>query len=144
MSRPLRDRFEALGVLLDEVVIDQALGDDHVGHRVEQPDVGARPQLQVRSAMSAIQIARGSATTSVAPPLHGPLHLHRDDRMGLGGVAMPMTNRKSASRISPIEFVIAPAPNVVTRPATVGACHVAAHWWTLLVPKAARASFCIR
>ena len=34
---------------------------------------------------------------------------------------------KEASRISGMEFVIAPAPNIVTRPATVGACQVAAH-----------------
>jgi hypothetical protein len=39
----------------------------------------------------------------------------------------PVTKRKSTSRISGIEFVIAPAPYVVTRPATVGACQVAAH-----------------
>jgi hypothetical protein len=39
----------------------------------------------------------------------------------------PMTKRKSASRISGMEFVIAPAPYVATRPATVGACQVAAH-----------------
>jgi hypothetical protein len=38
-----------------------------------------------------------------------------------------MTKRKSVSRISSMEFVIAPAPNMVTSPATVGACHVAAH-----------------
>ena len=39
----------------------------------------------------------------------------------------PITNINSESRISSIEFVIAPAPNIVTRPATVGACQVAAH-----------------
>ena len=59
-------------------------------------------------------------------------------------VLLPMTNIRSVPRISGMEFVMAPAPNMVTRPATVGACHVAAHEWTLLVPKAARASFCIR
>ena len=65
--------------------------------------------------------------------------------MGWASVVLdPMTNIRSVSRISGIELVIAPAPNMVTRPATVGACHVAAHWWQLLVPKAALDSFCTR
>ena len=65
--------------------------------------------------------------------------------MGWASVVLePMTKSRSASRISWMELVIAPAPNIVTRPATVGACQVAAHWWQLLVPNAARESFCIR
>ena len=48
--------------------------------------------------------------------------------MGWASVVFdPMTNMSSVSRISGIEFVMAPAPNMVTRPATVGACQVAAH-----------------
>ena len=95
------------------------------------------------SAIVDIQIERGSATTSVAPACTA-----RFISIAMIGCAslvlLPMTNRKSASRISPIEFVIAPAPKVVTRPATVGACHVAAHWCTLFVRNTARASFCTR
>ena len=96
-----------------------------------------------RSAIVVIQIERGSATTSLAPR-----RLARFISMAMIGCAsvvlLPVTKRKSASRISPIELVIAPAPKVVTRPATVGACQVAAHWCTLLVPNTARASFCTR
>ncbi len=78
------------------------------------------------SAIEVIQIARGSATTMVAPACTA--RFISIAMMGWASdVLLPMTKRKSASRISPIEFVIAPAPNVVTRPATVGACHVAAH-----------------
>ena len=88
-------------------------------------------------------MARGSATTIVAPRL-----MARFISMAMMGCAslvlLPMTNRKSASRISPMEFVMAPAPKVVTRPATVGACHVAAQECTLFVPNTARATFCTR
>ena len=90
--------------------------------------------------MLVIQMARGSATTRVAPR-----RTARFISIAIIGwaseVLLPITKRKSASRISCIEFVIAPAPKVVTRPATVGACHVAAHWWTLLVPNTARDNF---
>ena len=41
------------------------------------------------------------------------------------------------------EFVIAPEPNEVARPATVGACHVRAQWSMLFVPTTERNSFCI-
>jgi hypothetical protein len=40
-----------------------------------------------------------------------------------------------------MELVMAPLPNVVTRPATVGACQRRAQWSRLLVPSTARASF---
>ena len=53
----------------------------------------------------------------------------------------PLTKRNSASAISSMLFVIAPAPNDLTRPYTVGACQVAAHEWTLLFPTTPRASF---
>ncbi|MBK6768258.1 MAG: hypothetical protein IPG72_04385 [Ardenticatenales bacterium] len=99
--------------------------------------------FRCRSAMDAIQIERGSATTSLAPR-----RTARFISIAMIGCAsevlLPMTNRKSASRISPMEFVIAPAPNVVTRPATVGACQVAAHWWMLFVWNTARESFWTR
>ena len=79
-----------------------------------------------QSAMSASQMRRGSATASLAPRPTA-----RFISMAMTGCASvvlePMTKRKSASRISGIELVIAPAPYVVTRPATVGACQVAAH-----------------
>ena len=78
------------------------------------------------SAISDSQIARGSATISLAP--RATARFISIAMMGCASVVFdPMTNSKSASRISGIEFVIAPAPNMVTRPATVGACHVAAH-----------------
>ena len=80
-----------------------------------------------KSAISAIQISRGSATISFAPFCRA--RFISIAMIGWASVVFePITNIKSVSRISLIEFVIAPAPNMVTRPATVGACHVAAHW----------------
>jgi hypothetical protein len=37
-------------------------------------------------------------------------------------VLVPMARMQRASAKSPMEFVMAPEPNVVARPATVGAC----------------------
>ena len=95
------------------------------------------------SAIPESQMARGSATISLAP-----LWTARFISIAMMGCAsvvlLPITNSRSTSRISGMLLVIAPAPNIVTRPATVGACQVAAHWWQLFVPNAARASFCIR
>jgi hypothetical protein len=50
-----------------------------------------------------------------------------------------MTSSTFASSISPIEFVMAPDPKVVARPATEGACQVLAQWSMLFVPTPARA-----
>ena len=78
------------------------------------------------SAISVSQMARGSATTRRAP--RRTARFISIAMMGWASVVFePVTKRKSASRISSMEFVIAPAPNMVTSPATVGACHVAAH-----------------
>ena len=55
----------------------------------------------------------------------------------------PMTKNILAFSKSAKELVIAPEPNVVARPATVGACQVRAQLSMLLVPITARKSFCI-
>jgi hypothetical protein len=55
-----------------------------------------------------------------------------------------MTSITWAFSISLIELVMAPLPNVVARPATVGACQSLAQWSILLVCSTARASFCSR
>ena len=47
----------------------------------------------------------------------------------------------SASRISPIELVIAPLPKACTRPATVELCQRRAQWSILFVPILARKNF---
>ncbi len=54
-----------------------------------------------------------------------------------------MTKMTGAFSISRMEFVIAPAPSVEARPATVGACQVRAQWSILLVPMTARMNFII-
>ena len=59
-------------------------------------------------------------------------------------VLEPITKMQSAFRISPMELVIAPLPKAIARPATVELCQSLAQWSTLLVPRAARASFCRR
>ena len=56
----------------------------------------------------------------------------------------PMTKSIVLSAISPMEFVMAPEPKAVTRPATVGLCQVRAQWSTLFVPITARMNFCSR
>ena len=85
-------------------------------------------------------MALGSATMSLAP--RRTARFISMAMMGWASVVLdPITKSKSASRISGMLFVMAPAPNIVTRPATVGACQVAAHEWQLLVPNAARANF---
>jgi hypothetical protein len=40
-----------------------------------------------------------------------------------------------------MEFVMAPLPNAIARPATVELCQRRAQWSTLFVPMAARANF---
>ncbi len=62
----------------------------------------------------------------------------------LSEVLEPMIKMQSLFLSSEMELVIAPLPNAVTRPATVGECQRRAQWSTLLVPITARASFCIR
>jgi len=52
-----------------------------------------------------------------------------------------MTNSTSLFSISAREFVIAPEPNTVARPATVALCQYRAQWSTLFVPMAARMNF---
>ena len=53
----------------------------------------------------------------------------------------PITKMTSASSISSSEFVIAPAPKVAPKPATVLAWHNRAEWSMLLVPNTIRANF---
>jgi hypothetical protein len=58
-------------------------------------------------------------------------------------VLVPMARTHLASLISPREFVEAPLPKVVTRPATVGACQRRAQWSMLFVPSATLPNFCM-
>ena len=55
----------------------------------------------------------------------------------------PITKKSLALSKSAKELVIAPEPNAVARPATVGACHVRAQWSMLFVLNTARKSFCM-
>ena len=77
------------------------------------------------SASSAKPVFLGSTTISLVPFLTACFILL--PIIGWASVALePMTNNNSAPRISSIEFVMAPLPNVAARPATVGACQVLA------------------
>ena len=80
LGRVLRQRHElapfleraGLAALGDERLVDEAFGDHHVRERVDQRDVGARPQLAGGSrpatcGLRTRSIARGSATISFAP-----------------------------------------------------------------------------
>lgn len=55
----------------------------------------------------------------------------------------PITKNIFARENSLNELVMAPEPNEVASPATVGACQVRAQWSILFVPNTARKSFCI-
>jgi len=56
---------------------------------------------------------------------------------------VPMQKINLALANSPKEFVMAPEPKEVARPATVGACQVLAQWSILFVLNTDRKSFCI-
>ena len=82
----LADRVEVLGVLADVVLVLQALLEDHVHHRVEEPDVRSRAELQV-----ALRDLRQPDPARVrdderGPVAHGPLDPQREHRMRLGRV----------------------------------------------------------
>ena len=62
--------------------------------------------------------------------------------MGLGHVGADHEEHLARGK-SAKELVMAPEPNVVASPATVGACQVRAQWSMLLVLITARKSFCI-
>ena len=95
------------------------------------------------SARAAIHVVRGSHTISRAP-LRRAFFIS-SPTIGWASVGLaPIRNSVCTSRISAIELVIAPDPNAMASPATVGAWQVVAHWSMLLVPPAVRASFCIR
>ncbi len=96
---------------------------------------GAR--LSQTSARLAIQVLRGSATTSLAPFARASFRYR--ETMGCPSVGFePKRKRVSISGIWSSEFVAAPAPRLVARPATVGACQTRAQLSTLLEPTAQR------
>ena len=95
------------------------------------------------SARRAIQVLRGSQTIRLAPR-RSAFFISRPT-IGCASVGFaPMRNSVWTFLISPMELVMAPEPKAAARPATVGAWQVVAHWSTLFVPPAARASFCVR
>jgi hypothetical protein len=85
------------------------------------------------SAIRRISVRLGSAAISFAPRVIARLICL--PIMGWVAVALlPMTKIQAASPISEIEFVMAPLPKVVARPATVGECQRRAQWSILFVP----------
>ena len=96
-----------------------------------------------RSASRTKSTSMGLATMSLAP-----LRTARRTfiaRTGWASVALvPMARMHLAFLKSSMLLVIAPLPNVVARPATVGACQRRAQWSTLLVRSTALPNFCIR
>ncbi|MOA01830.1 hypothetical protein D3C78_1212560 [compost metagenome] len=79
-----------LAALLDEALVDQPLGDDHVGQRVEHGHVGARPQLQVQlgAGMRAVDQVDAPRVDDDQPRAftQAPLELGAEHRVGVGGV----------------------------------------------------------
>jgi hypothetical protein len=81
------DGFVSLGVLRDEGVVGETLLDDHVGHRVQEPDVAARAELQVPLGEGGHPDRTWIRDDERRPATDGALHLHRDDGMRLAGIA---------------------------------------------------------
>ena len=78
--------LDALGVLGDVRVVLQAFLEDHVQHRVDQPDVAARPQLQVALGdLRQPDLARVGDDERRALA-HRLLHPQREHRVRLGRV----------------------------------------------------------
>ena len=81
-------RVAALG---DEGLVDQALGDDDVRHRVDHGDVGAGPQrqvvvgLDVRRAVDQVDAARVD-DDQLGAVAQAPLHVRGEHRVGVGRV----------------------------------------------------------
>jgi len=92
-------------------------------------------------AWSASSIRRGSATTSLAP-FWVTARFTRSPMIGWFSVVLePMIRNAFAFSMSAMEFVIAPEPKLVARPAAVELCQSRAQWSTLLVPTTARKNF---
>ena len=82
----LAHRVEVLGVLADVLLVLQPLLEDHVHHRVHQPDVRARPQLQVAlRELRQPDLPRVGDDERRAVP-HRLLHPQREHRVRLGRV----------------------------------------------------------
>ncbi len=82
----LAHRVEVDGVRADVLLVMEPFLEDHVHQRVQQPDVGARPQLQVaRRDLGQPDLPR-VGDDELRPPPHGTLHAQREDGMRLGRV----------------------------------------------------------
>ncbi len=82
----LGDGLHALGVLGDVGVVLEALLQDHVQHRVDQPDVGAGPELQVAlGELRQPDLARVGDDERCAVA-HRLLHAEREHGVRLGRV----------------------------------------------------------
>lgn len=92
------------------------------------------------SAHAADDVRRGSTTYSFAP-FWIPLRRWWN-QIGCASRALePQRNAKSVCSASSYELVEPPAPRIVVRPTTLGACQVRLQLSTLLLPKTARANF---
>ncbi len=100
---------------------------------------GTQLQMEVR-ALRQPDVARVHHDEAAAA-LRGGAHLHADDRMGLLGVRPHEHDHVRLRHTSSMEFVIAPEPSMVARPATVGACQTRAQQSTLFVWRLMRAIF---
>ena len=80
------DRLKAGRVGIDEGLIVKTFGNDRMGHCGQQPYVGARFQLQMQIGHVGQPNFTRVGDDQFGPRLSGAFHLHRDDRMGFGGV----------------------------------------------------------
>ena len=82
----LLQRVEAGRVGGDELLVAQAFFDNGVGHGVEKPHVGARCELEMHIGDLGEPDGPRIGDDQARASAHRPLHFHRDDGMGLGGV----------------------------------------------------------
>ena len=82
----LRERFVTGGAIANERLVDEALLDDHVQHRVEQRHIGVGIELQVVGGVPGQITAARVGQDQLRPRLGGVLHPRRGDRMIHGGI----------------------------------------------------------
>lgn len=133
--------LEAFGALAHEILVVQAVLDEVVHHAVRERHVRAGAQLQMDVGLRRQPDVARVHHDEPAPPLDRGAQLHADDGMRLFGFDPTSMTRSACRVMSSMEFVMAPEPSMVARPATVGACQTRAQQSTLFVCNASRAIF---
>ena len=124
--------------------IAESLGHDRVRHRVQEGDVGARPDRQVTRRILGQLDPSWVDDDEVRATAGGLSDARADNRVVFGRVGAADQNRPRDSRCRRMSWSSDPDPSIVFNPAALGAWQTRAQQSTLLVPMTARANFCAR